>query len=328
MVNSESELVPSPLPSQERHIARKFSLTSTQSHAYIKALLRHGLDLKYDFICRVLKYMCVNYDYNKRLRKSRERERQENLADESDNNSQSSDCSDEDLLAFGVPETTEASDRPHLEIRLCILKVDKEIMSVDEFKEYIKNWDDKYLTWFLAKVGMAPAKIPKSLAAMKNQCLKWANAAPTHRPFAFKTTAELKEIYRTKKGCAPKSVWKVEQLIKQINSDIPTARPSRGVIDPDSFEQEMVNIAVRGTSLKPLSAEAKQLCQLGHDMEDHFSRELVRRADFPWGRIEEVAKVGLVSKAGKPHIKASVDGLICYLNELDDKELLIVEYKT
>ena len=55
---------------REWHIARKFSLTSTQSHAYIKALLRHGLDLKYDFICRVLEYMCVDYDYNKRLRKS------------------------------------------------------------------------------------------------------------------------------------------------------------------------------------------------------------------------------------------------------------------
>ena len=54
---------------------------------------------------------------------------------------------------------------------------------------------------------------------------------------------------------------------------------------------------------------------------------MLRVSDFSWGKREEVSKVGLVQKSGKPHIKASIDGLVCFLNDLDEQDLLIVEYK-
>ena len=51
------------------HIARKFSMTSTTTHALIKALMRHNMDLEHHFIRVVCEFMCSNYDYDERVRK-------------------------------------------------------------------------------------------------------------------------------------------------------------------------------------------------------------------------------------------------------------------
>ena len=139
------------------------------------------------------------------------------------------------------------------------------------------------------------------------------------------TIAELKE------GRAPKSLWsKASDLITHIlaseEENAPSA-PSNNVKDPNSLQQELINIVVRSLGLKPLEGEAKENCQKGHEMEPIFSQQLLAAAGCPWGQIEEIDKVGLVQKAGMKHMKASVDRIACMSNNSGDKELLLVEFK-
>ena len=116
-----------------------------------------------------MEYICSNYYYAKRVREQERHEREQQEPEKSDEDSlyNHDDCSDEQLLEFGVPETVDEGDRSVIEIRLCILKVEKENMSADDFKDYTGEWDSKHLAWFLARVGMATAKIPKYSVALK-----------------------------------------------------------------------------------------------------------------------------------------------------------------
>ena len=49
----------------EWYIARRLSRTSTTTHALIKALIRHYVDLKHDYFHIVRKFMRRNYNYRK-----------------------------------------------------------------------------------------------------------------------------------------------------------------------------------------------------------------------------------------------------------------------
>jgi hypothetical protein len=99
------------------------------------------------------------------------------------------------------------------------------------------------------------------------------------------------------------------------------------VKDPNSLQQELINIVVWSLGLKPLEGKAKENCQKGHEMEPIFSQQLLAAAGCPWGQIEEIDKVGLVQKAGMKHMKESVDRIACMSNNSGDKELLLVEFK-
>ena len=66
------------------------------------------------------------------------------------------------------------------------------------------------------------------------------------------------------KGSAPKSKQNTSDLINEIlrpNDDNAPTRRSNDVKDPDSIEQEMMNITIRSMALKPLEGEAKDYCQ-------------------------------------------------------------------
>ena len=85
---------------REWHIARMFRLTSTTSHALIKALLRHELDLQYDFVRVVCEYMCRNYNYNCRLEERNNREAALQAAEDEDSNSQQEENYSDEYLLF------------------------------------------------------------------------------------------------------------------------------------------------------------------------------------------------------------------------------------
>ena len=140
------------------------------------------------------------------------------------------------------------------------------------------------------------------------------------------------DIYREKHGKPAKSAWKdakslISKIIAPVTAEDTTTRRTNSVIDPSSLEQEMMNIVVRGLSLKPLEGEAKEHCQKGHEMEKHYSKELINMDDFPWGTIDEIDSVGLVQKDGVEHVKSSVDRLVCVTNNNNEKEIMLTEYK-
>ena len=90
--------------------------TSTTTHALIKALLRHDLDLEFDCVCKVCEYMCKEYDHEKRVEEHARREAEDVVEDEeslADHNT----YSDEELLEHGVPELTEECEVPALMAR-------------------------------------------------------------------------------------------------------------------------------------------------------------------------------------------------------------------
>ena len=96
------------------------------------------------------------------------------------------------------------------------------------------------------------------------------------------------DIYREKHGKPAKSAWKdakslIAKIIAPVTAEDTTTRRTNSVIDLSSLEQEMMNTVVRGLSLKPLEGEAKEHCQKGHEMEKHFSKELLNMDGFPWG---------------------------------------------
>ena len=135
---------------------------------------------------------------------------------------------------------------------------------------------------------------------MRKHCLKWIDEEQAdRRPFILLTANKLKEKYRELKGKAPKAKWKGDDLITEIlRSDDETAPPRRtnDVKDPNSLEQELMNIVIRGMALKPMEGEAKDHCQKGHEMEGVFSKQLISEPDFPYGEIEEINQVRLVKK--------------------------------
>ena len=196
----------------------------------------------------------------------------------------------------------------------------------------IKGAEKVYLHAFLKKVGMKEDKIPKTEDTMKKRCITWIEAPKDHRPYILMTIPELKEAYREKHGKPPKSAWGnakllIPQIIAPVTAEDTTTRRTNSVIDPSSLEQELMNILVRGLSLKPLEGEAKEHCQKGHEMEKHFSKELLNMDGFPWGTIDEIASVGLVQKDGVPQVKSSVDRLVCVTNNNNEKEIMLTEYK-
>ena len=96
--------------------------------------------------------------------------------------------------------------------------------------------------------------------------------------------------------------------------------------DPDSLDQELMNIVIRGMALKQLEGRAKDHCQKGHEMEAVYSQQLLDDDSFPWGTIDEIVHLGLVQKDGLPYAKGSVDRCIG-VSEIDCKETLLTEYK-
>ena len=125
-----------------------------------------------------------------------------------------------------------------------------------ELESRISQADDQYLTAFLLKAGMKSAKVPKGSKPMKDRCVKWvAEEIAERRPFVLLTAQELKEKYREIKGANPKSKWNADDLTTEIlrpASANTNPRRSNNVIDPDSLEQELMNIVVRGMALKKL----------------------------------------------------------------------------
>ena len=122
----------------EWHIARKFSISSTQAHALLKALLRHDYDLKYECVRTVLEFACKNYNYDNRVeevqrREQEEEQRQQQQEEDEDGNSQETEeYSDSYLLQVGVPELIEDSERPSFEARLDILLFDADRQTLEE----------------------------------------------------------------------------------------------------------------------------------------------------------------------------------------------------
>ena len=122
----------------EWHIARRFSISSTQAHALLKALLRHDYDLKYECVRTVLEFACKNYNYDNRVeevqrREQEEEQRQQQQEEDEDGNSQETEeYSDSYLLQVGVPELIEDSERPSFEARLDILLFDADRQTLEE----------------------------------------------------------------------------------------------------------------------------------------------------------------------------------------------------
>ena len=109
---------------REWHIARKLSLTSTSTHALIKALLRHNMDFEHDFIRTVCEYMCPNYNHDERVRKHVE-EQQRTEEEEAEQDDEEIDATgtytDEYLLEHGVPTLVEDWELSILQARYDML---------------------------------------------------------------------------------------------------------------------------------------------------------------------------------------------------------------
>ena len=121
-----------------------------------------------------------------------------------------------------------------------------------------------------------------------------------HCTYVLLMVGELKEKYCQKKGVAPKLKWsRASALITEILPPISENKPiqhSNDVKDPDSPEQELMNIIIRSMALKQLEGKAKDHCQKGHEMEGVYSKQLLAEPDFLWGKIDQINQVGLVQK--------------------------------
>ena len=315
---------------REWHIARMFRLTSTTSHALVKALLRHGLDLQYDFVRVVCEYMCKHYNYERRLE---EQARNAPAPEESDDAGSipSEDYSDDYLLEYGVPDLAQPTNEPLLHVRLDMLRYSNGSLSRAGLESIVRRADDDYLRAFLQKAGMAPAKIPKSNKPMIDRCLQWAaESNAERRPFVLLTGDELKDKYREIKGQNAKSSWNKAELINKIlqpaGADAP--RRSNEAKDPDDLLQELVNIVVRSTRLKPLEGAAKENCKKGHDMEPEIARQLIAMGDaYPHGTIEEISRMGSVQRDGFEVATDSIDSHMG-VNDAGRRYLQLMEYKT
>ena len=308
---------------REWHIARRLSLTSTTTHALIKTLLRHHLDLEFDCIRIVCEFMCPNYNYEDRVIEHARREVEESNKDEAEV-AEEDVLTDAHLLEFGVPESAEECEVLSLTARCTMLQFQAGSLPLEELKRIIDSVEDTYLAAFLERAGLKKEKIPKSSKAMRDRCAKWASEeVAERRPFVFMMVSELKDQYRALKGSAPKSVWKADELLTEI------LRPSDGeaapricnnVKDPDSLDQELMNIVVRGMALKKLEGNAKDNCKKEHEMEEVYSKQLLQYGSFPWDAIDEVVRLGCVHKNGLEHIKGSVDRCLG-INDLGEKTL-------
>jgi hypothetical protein len=91
-------------------------------------------------------------------------------------------------------------------------------LTLDEMKQVFSCASDEFHSAFLKRAGMDVNKIPKGQAPKIARCVKWAEEPNAeHRSFVLLTIAELKEVYRKKKGRAPKSSWsKASDLITHI----------------------------------------------------------------------------------------------------------------
>lgn len=329
---------------REWHLLRMFSITSTSAHALIKGLLRHGMDLEHDYVRKVAEFMCPHYDYDKRVE---ERERREQAAEgegegeEEDGNDEDLDApeqfndqfSDDFLLEHGVPDMVDEEDNKELHVRLLILEFKAGTKSLEELTARINTYAMDQLLDSLRRMGMKQDKMPVGEPARRRACLKWANMTPSHRDYAFFSNNELKQIYKKKHAKDAKSSWNtaaklIAKIIAPVDESEPT-QPSNNVKDPNSLQQELMNIALRSISLKPLEGAAKDHCAKGHEMEGIYSEQLLRDPDFPHGTIEEINAVGLVQKVGREYVKDSIDRLVCVTDDAGsgNKKILLTEFK-
>ena len=90
-------------------------------------------------------------------------------------------------------------------------------LSLEDMTQRINRGTDSYLEVFLKRAGMKSEKIPKGTKPRMDHCIKWATEPNAERcPYILLTNGELKDIYRQKKGRAPKSAWNTEDLITHI----------------------------------------------------------------------------------------------------------------
>ncbi len=146
----------------EWHIARRLSLTSTTTHALIKALLRHYYDLEHDYIRTVCEFMCKNYDYNERMRERTRSEEEDTEAEQQYHDEDADEeldnlpeiYTDEYLLSNELPNGLESWEHTELLIRQDILKFKAGTTSLDAFIAYINSKHKGYLKAFLKWIGM------------------------------------------------------------------------------------------------------------------------------------------------------------------------------
>ena len=174
---------------REWHIARRFSLTPTTTHALIKALLRHYSDLQHDFVRVVCEFMCHTYDYDKRAEEVERREAEAEDAEE-----EQTTYTDAELLENGVPEVAEECETVPLTARYDMVLFGAGKLSSDEMKARINQGTEEYLTAFLTRANMSPEKIPKSAGPMRTRCIKWMSEdSADRRPYILLTMGELKD---------------------------------------------------------------------------------------------------------------------------------------
>lgn len=65
----------------------------------------------------------------------------------------------------------------------------------------------------------------------------------------------------------------------------------------------------------------------GHEIEGKISHQLLMSHDFSWGIIKEIDSIGLVQKDRMPHVKASVDHLLCITDDSSDRNIFLSKYK-
>ena len=215
------------------------------------------------------------------------------------------------------------------EIMISILEEDSE-EAVDVLKAKLAAKDSVFLSNFLHAAGLS--KIPATITSKLNQAKKWLACTRVNKPYVFKTTAELIALFTERFGHPPRGTRKRSDIIDFLSGSRNNVMSnSCSIFSDGSLEQELMNIILfSGWGMQTLSGVAKEYCEKGHIAEQYYSAELLQDSDkmrFPYGAIKYIFEVGLVRKKSKTYVQDSVDRIIGFETESEEKELLLVEMK-
>jgi hypothetical protein len=188
------------------------------------------------------------------------------------------------------------------------------------------------LKTYLEKIGIKSVKDQKKNA---EKLLKWLDVPPARRPFINLTKAKLIE------ACISKFGGKRSFFEASSNEDL-IGRLANYQTDPSYIAQSARNTIPQGASvninllmkiinssfLPKLSAKGKEYSKAGHNLEVPFARRLLKhsRLGITKIKVDEIYRVGLVSKEGEAYAKASCD-FIAVATVENEKVLVGVECK-